>query len=724
MIAKHVAMKASKKNDFARLVKYLTDAQHKHERVGCVAVTNCQSDQHTFATMEVLNTQAQNTRAKSDKTYHLLVSFRAGEQPNDAVLKAIEERMCAGLGYGEHQRISVVHHDTDNLHIHIAINKIHLTRYTIYEPHGDYRILGRLCDTLEREFALECDKHQGHKCVAENLAADMEHHAGVESLLGWIQRECLQRLLAAGSWGELHQVMRSNGLLLHERGNGLTVTSSTGATVKASSVDRSLSKRSLAVRFGPFEPAPEQREPTQAARMYAKQPLGSGAATCELHARYKGEKQALAGARAADITRARERKDRLVAAAKRRGRIKRAAIKLIGKPGTMKRLLYALCSGTLLGDLERIQKQYRKELGAIYDKYHRQTWTDWLREKAAAGEPDALAALRARNAAASVDANTLAGKAVAKDGRRLPNHEGVTRNSTIVYRAGATAVRDDGDKLIVARGATQANLQAALRMAIARYGEKLHAEGTDAFKEQIVHAAVAAKLPVHFDDANLERRRQQLLHDANAKENQHGHLESGRTGGSGAVRNGPAATRTAAAPRTASHRPGDGGRAVGRVGKPDLGALGQRPPPASRNRLRGLSELGVVRIPGRAQVLLPGDVSDHLEQQGAAAADGMRWDVPGLALSAAAKYVVEREQKRIKGFDIPKHALYDGYAGPAAFAGIRRIEGQALALFQHDQDIAVLSVDEATVRRLERVSIGQAITVTSQGKIKKKGRRR
>jgi hypothetical protein len=137
-----------------------------------------------------------------------------------------------------------------------------------------------------------------------------------------------------------------------------------------------------------------------------------------------------------------------------------------------------------------------------------------------------------------------------------------------------------------------------------------------------------------------------------------------------------------------------------------------------------LSELGVVRIPGRAQVLLPGDVSDHLEQQGAAAADGMRWDVPGLALSAATKYVVEREQKRIKGFDIPKHALYDGYAGPAAFAGIRRIEGQALALFQHDQEIAVLSVDEATVRRLERLSIGQAITVTSQGKIKKKGHRR
>ena len=135
MIAKHVAMKSVKKSDFAELVKYMTDEQEKNERIGFVSVTNCQSDRPDAAVLEIINTQGKNTRAESDKTFHLVVSFRAGERPDDAVLKEIEAKLCDGLGYGEHQRVSVVHHDTDNLHIHLAINKIHPTRYTILDPY-------------------------------------------------------------------------------------------------------------------------------------------------------------------------------------------------------------------------------------------------------------------------------------------------------------------------------------------------------------------------------------------------------------------------------------------------------------------------------------------------------------------------------------------------------------------------------------------------------------
>ena len=119
MIAKQVPMKSVKKSDFAELVKYITNAQQKAERVGGVTVTNCQSDRPDAAIFEVINTQVQNTRAESDKTYHLIVSFR-GDEPDETTLNAIEARICGALGYGDHQRVSAVHHDTDNLHIHIA----------------------------------------------------------------------------------------------------------------------------------------------------------------------------------------------------------------------------------------------------------------------------------------------------------------------------------------------------------------------------------------------------------------------------------------------------------------------------------------------------------------------------------------------------------------------------------------------------------------------------
>jgi hypothetical protein len=38
------------------------------------------------------------------------------------------------------------------------------------------------------------------KVGAENRATDMEHHTGIESLLGWVQRECKAQMQQAQSW--------------------------------------------------------------------------------------------------------------------------------------------------------------------------------------------------------------------------------------------------------------------------------------------------------------------------------------------------------------------------------------------------------------------------------------------------------------------------------------------------------------------------------------------
>ena len=94
MIAKRVAMKSVKKSSFTALLAYLLGQQGKAERVGLVNVSNCHSIDPQWAGFEVKATQEQNTRAESDKTYHLLVSFRAGENPSPEVLETIEERIC------------------------------------------------------------------------------------------------------------------------------------------------------------------------------------------------------------------------------------------------------------------------------------------------------------------------------------------------------------------------------------------------------------------------------------------------------------------------------------------------------------------------------------------------------------------------------------------------------------------------------------------------------
>jgi hypothetical protein len=109
---------------------------------------------------------------------------------------------------------------------------------------------------------------------------------------------------------------------------------------------------------------------------------------------------------------------------------------------------------------------------------------------------------------------------------------------------------------------------------------------------------------------------------------------------------------------------------------------------------------------------------------------GIRRDIFGLDKksagdTAADKYISEREQKRTKIFDIPKHIQYN-FTNDATvlFGGLRQIDGQALALLKQGEEVIVLPVDDATVRRLKRVTVGEQIGVTAKGAIKTKGRSR
>lgn len=726
MIAKHVPMRSLGKSDFAGLANYITDAQSKDHRLGHVQATNCEAGSIQDAITEVLATQHTNTRAKGDKTYHLIVSFRAGEQPSADTLRAIEERICVGLGYGEHQRISAVHNDTDNLHIHIAINKIHPTRHTMHEPYYPHRALAELCTALERDYGLERDNHEPRKRGAEGRAADMERHAGVESLVGWVKRECLDEIKGAQSWQELHQVMRDNGMELRVRANGLVFEAGDGTMVKASTVARDLSKPSLEARLGPFEASPERQAQTTAKRQYRKDPIRLRVNTVELYAKYKAEQQNLTTARAQALERARHRKDRLIEAAKRSNRLRRATIKVVGEGRANKKLLYAQASKALRSEIQAINKQFQQERTALYAEHRRRTWADWLKKEAQHGGADALAALRAREAAQGLKGNTIRGEGQAKPGH-APAVDNITKKGTIIFRAGMSAVRDDGDRLQVSREATREGLQEALRLAMQRYGNRITVNGTVEFKAQMIRAAVDSQLPITFTDPALESRRQALLNKENTHERTERPEHRGRTGrGAGGPGQRPAAGR--------GDRADAGLHAATVHRKPDVGRLGRKPPPQSQHRLRALSELGVVRIAGGSEVLLPRDVPRHVEQQGTQPDHALRRGIsrpgtgvgqtpPGVA--AADKYIAEREAKRLKGFDIPKHSRYTAGDGALTFQGTRTIEGQALALLKRGDEVMVMPIDQATARRLTRIAVGDAVSITAKGSIKtSKGRSR
>ena len=68
--------------------------------------------------------------------------------------------------------------------------------------------------------------------------------------------------------------------------------------------------------------------------------------------------------------------------------------------------------------------------------------------------------------------------------------DNITKKGTIIYRAGSSAVRDDGERLAVSSEADRAGVLAALRMAMERYGERITVSGSVAFKATAIRAAV------------------------------------------------------------------------------------------------------------------------------------------------------------------------------------------------------------------------------------------
>ncbi|WP_049595649.1 TraI/MobA(P) family conjugative relaxase [Escherichia coli] len=867
-------MKNIKKSSFSGLADYITNPQSKQERVGVIKVTNCQSQDVQDAVTEVNITQRLNTRSESDKTYHLVISFRPGEKPSEDVINAIEESVCQSLGFGDHQRLSAVHHDTDNLHIHVAINKINPDTLTIHNPYNDYRVLAESCAYLEKKFGLEVDNHMPTRSASEKRAKDMEKHSGIQSLLSWVKTECAEQLLNAHSWQELHQAMQQNGLELRQKGNGFVIAGPDGLAVKASSIDRSLSRAALEKKLGSFEPSildtkpsrpspeaikqrfgsaahvkrpgdrpPPMRENRQvnlgdvpvmqinSGKRYEGKPLDTqGANTTLLYGRYQSEQQRLTAARNEALRLAKVKRDRLIENAKRTGRLKRSAIKLLKGAGVNKRYLYSLVSKALGAELERTNAIYKKDRQAAYDIHKRRTWADWLQHKASAGDDEALKILRQRNAqAARKEANLVHGVKVKKDGR-IPGlkPDSVTKEGTIIYRVGESAIRDGGQRLDISREAGDDGLHAALLMAKHRYGNQLTVNGSFDFKKRIVAVAAAREINVTFADPELEKLRQILTKKA-AREREYIHIpfeQRGKARQAGAMWDtekkswfvGPYSTRdrienfirmneekdneqrrernsrtegtdsgrerrgtgnaSAADESRFSGRPtADAGtvyadgRGRGRAGagdgitagagqpgggnnaraaergskpvserehrKPNVARPGRQPPPFAKNRLRGMSELSMVRIAGGSEVLLPGNVPDKLEHQATERVDQLRRNIPGAggintpeqvtqSLTGAQKYVAEREEKRLKGFDIPKHRRYNSTdKGQYEYAGQRKSGNETLALLKRDDEIVVMTVSDYTARRLSSIKVGESVTLTPSGSVRKaKGRGR
>lgn len=270
--------------EHGRTAAYIADTNHQGEKVLHLWHAGCLADSYELAIKEVEATQDLNRRTRREKTYHLLVSFRSEDEPKltEEVFREIELAFAKSLGFDEHQRHCGVHKNTANVHMHVAYNMIHPLTLNRQEPYRDYLARDNLCRKLELRYGLSVDNGRAQDSPKrENEKAKIvEAHTRQQSFDGYCQerKDVITMAVAkATRWDDVHVAMAGLGLEIVLHGNGCTIKDRHGKhAIKASSLDRGLSKAQLAKRFGPYVGPGQHLEQVQEKSRYDAKPLQRG----------------------------------------------------------------------------------------------------------------------------------------------------------------------------------------------------------------------------------------------------------------------------------------------------------------------------------------------------------------------------------------------------------------------------------------------------------------
>lgn len=351
-----------------RLRQYLEGLD---ESRGLWRLSNFRATDKAAAEIEYVVTQARNERATSERNYHLVVSFDSRDRSKltRERLREIEDELVAGIGLGEHQRLSIVHEDTANTHIHVMVNLIHPRTHRIKVPWRDKSKLSNLCADIQERYGLvRTDQGLGPKGPKLGRAREAERRSGERSFAGWVSEEI--DVQKCRSWRELHAQCAARGVRIESRGRGLVLAGrSKDGELYAVACHRALGgRRALEYRLGEFRPATgEPRVPCG----YERGPLHESAKSHRLYAEYRVNAAHLARQREVRLRDARRRRELAV------------------------RQLTVVEDRALMDVRERreVVNRVRLEFGAlsrrIVHETPRRTWLQYLQVEAARGRPGA-----------------------------------------------------------------------------------------------------------------------------------------------------------------------------------------------------------------------------------------------------------------------------------------------------------------------------------------------
>ena len=215
---------------------------------------------------------AETAKRSPQPVQHWVMSWREGEQPTSGQADKAAKMFLDEMGLAGHQALYGLHRDTENWHLHLAVNRVHPeTEKLVTVNNGfDHEVAHRAIARIEHaqgwqreERGLFQMREDGrverarpraeHERKPSVRARDFEERVGARSAERLAIEDGAPAIRAAGSWWEMHEALAEKGMRLERKGSGAILWIG-DQPVKASSAGRDCSMSALEKRLGEFQP--------------------------------------------------------------------------------------------------------------------------------------------------------------------------------------------------------------------------------------------------------------------------------------------------------------------------------------------------------------------------------------------------------------------------------------------------------------------------------------
>ena len=281
---------ASKAARVGKLADYIHSPESENSNEKCIysGARGFICDDYPIQKAEMLALSQEAVRSK-DTINHYVLSWREGEKPSSEQVEKAVSIFMDELGLKEHQVIYGLHADTDNIHLHLAINRVHPETLKVIKPNkgfdieaahkaiarieqvqgwqreqnGRYQVLDN--GELGRE---QSDTNKSRQ--PDQTKRDMEQRTGEKSAERIAIEDGAPIIKKALTWSQLHRELAEKGMRYEKTGSGATLFVG-DVGVKASSADRGASLIQLQKRLGKYEPSTQWQEVAKRAAEPIKQ---------------------------------------------------------------------------------------------------------------------------------------------------------------------------------------------------------------------------------------------------------------------------------------------------------------------------------------------------------------------------------------------------------------------------------------------------------------------